>query len=454
MSAAPDVGDRPDAFVILAQTTSSLDATSAELAELRGGLSTARPEERAPLEARERALLARKRDLIDRRDTVAVDAVQLREARERARRARIARERREAAEQAAEAREAAADEAAQARATAAQVAAGGEIVPGYRTLVAPALAAPLTPYAGPAPDGDLSAHFDSYLAAKLSPLAGLGATFVAEANAVGLDPRLLVAIAGAETSFGTYGPSQAIQNPFGLGPGRSYPSWQASIQAAARNLAGPLYLGRGAVTIVQIQAIWAPNGAANDPTNLNSHWTTNVSRYYAELGGNATASVFSPTASPMASPAQAGVQLQAELPVAGTVPVPAGATASTGDSGVGPVVAQDALALVGLPYRWGGTSPETGFDGSGFVQYLYARRGVGLPRVAEAQAAVGIPVAPEALLPGDAIFFADASGYVHHEGLYLGGGMFVHSPSSGDVVKVSSLYEDHYARQYAGARRY
>jgi cell wall-associated NlpC family hydrolase len=88
------------------------------------------------------------------------------------------------------------------------------------------------------------------------------------------------------------------------------------------------------------------------------------------------------------------------------------------------------------------------------MRYLYGRRGVELPRVAEDQAAVGVPVSPDQLQAGDAIFFADATGYIHHEGMYLGGGYFIHAPRTGDVVKISSLYEGYYTQQYAGARRY
>ncbi|MEW6582508.1 MAG: C40 family peptidase, partial [Actinomycetota bacterium] len=284
-----------------------------------------------------------------------------------------------------------------------------------------------------------------------SPLTGLGATFVAEARAAGLDPRFLVAISGAETSFGTYGPAQAIHNPFGLGPHRVYATWQDAIAAAARNLAGPLYLGDGRVTIAAIQARWAPLGAANDPTNLNSNWTRGVSRFYAELGGDPTGSVFTSVTAP-ASPAP-GTQTAAERLPAPLAQGPAVAVAG-GGSGMGPQVAQDALRFLGTPYLWGGELPSTGFDCSGFMKYLYAQRGVTLPRVAEDQAAVGIPVPPQALRAGDAIFFADSTGYIHHEGMYLGGGYFIHAPKTGDVVKISSLYESYYARQYAGARRY
>jgi cell wall-associated NlpC family hydrolase len=102
---------------------------------------------------------------------------------------------------------------------------------------------------------------------------------------------------------------------------------------------------------------------------------------------------------------------------------------------------------------WGGTTPK-GFDCSGLVQYVYAKQGVTLPRVAEAQARVGVPIAPEQLQAGDAIFFADRTGYIHHEGMYIGNGMFIHAPHTGDVVKISSLYDPYYASQYAGSRRY
>jgi cell wall-associated NlpC family hydrolase len=122
-------------------------------------------------------------------------------------------------------------------------------------------------------------------------------------------------------------------------------------------------------------------------------------------------------------------------------------------SGLGAAAARAALGFLGVPYLWGGAGPG-GFDCSGLVQYVYARLGVALPRVAADQARVGASVPREALQPGDAVFFADATGYVHHEGLYIGAGRFVHAPHTGDVVKVSSLGEPYYAAEYAGARRF
>ncbi len=104
---------------------------------------------------------------------------------------------------------------------------------------------------------------------------------------------------------------------------------------------------------------------------------------------------------------------------------------------------------LGIRYRWGGASPRTGFDCSGFVMYVYAKVGVSLPHNAAAQYRYGRAVSRSALRAGDVVFF-DRLG---HEGIYLGGGRFIHAPHSGDVVKISSLRESWYARSFVGARR-
>jgi cell wall-associated NlpC family hydrolase len=119
--------------------------------------------------------------------------------------------------------------------------------------------------------------------------------------------------------------------------------------------------------------------------------------------------------------------------------------------------AQQALSIasryMGTPYKWGGSSPATGFDCSGLVQYAYGQVGVSLPRVAADQFNVGTPETRQSLQPGDIVFFRDSSGYIHHEGIYVGGGRFLHAPHTGDVVKVSSLSDPYYAQQFAGGRR-
>ena len=108
-----------------------------------------------------------------------------------------------------------------------------------------------------------------------------------------------------------------------------------------------------------------------------------------------------------------------------------------------------AQRYLGIPYRWGGASPRTGFDCSGFVMYVYAQVGVSLPHNAAAQYRYGRAVSRSELRAGDLVFF-DRLG---HNGIYLGGGRFIHSPHPGDVVKISSLRESWYARTWVGARR-
>jgi cell wall-associated NlpC family hydrolase len=106
-----------------------------------------------------------------------------------------------------------------------------------------------------------------------------------------------------------------------------------------------------------------------------------------------------------------------------------------------------AISYLGVPYRWGGASPS-GFDCSGFVEYVFAQVGVSLPHSSYAQYGYGVAVSYSQLQPGDLVFF-DGLGHV---GIYIGGGQFVHAPHTGDVVKISSM-SGWYADNYVGARR-
>ena len=113
-----------------------------------------------------------------------------------------------------------------------------------------------------------------------------------------------------------------------------------------------------------------------------------------------------------------------------------------------PAVVTVAMRYVGTPYAWGGTNPA-GFDCSGFVQYIYARLGVSLPRTVREQYGAGAPVVREALEVGDVVFFDR----LRHNGIYIGDGRFIHASRSGDTVRVSALDEDWFRQRWVGARR-
>lgn len=115
-----------------------------------------------------------------------------------------------------------------------------------------------------------------------------------------------------------------------------------------------------------------------------------------------------------------------------------GATSSTGGATGADVVA-DAQKYLGIPYVWGGTNPATGLDCSGLVQRVYADLGVTLPRVSGQQAQMGQPVASLAQAqPGDILAFGSP---VHHVGIYVGNGMMIDAPQTGDHVRVQKVWE-------------
>jgi cell wall-associated NlpC family hydrolase len=111
-------------------------------------------------------------------------------------------------------------------------------------------------------------------------------------------------------------------------------------------------------------------------------------------------------------------------------------------------VVRYARRLVGVPYRWGGSSPSSGFDCSGFVRYVFARFGVALPHSSYADYGLGRFISRWALEPGDLVFFSGLG----HVGLYVGGGRFIHAPHSGTDVEIDSL-SGSYGGGYYGARR-
>ncbi|MGY1409853.1 C40 family peptidase [Luteimonas sp. A611] len=112
------------------------------------------------------------------------------------------------------------------------------------------------------------------------------------------------------------------------------------------------------------------------------------------------------------------------------------------------------LALLGTPYRWGGNSPEGGFDCSGLVGYVFRTAlGVELPRVSRDMARDGEKVERTALVPGDLVFFGRRGKRVDHVGIYIGEGRFLHAPRTGRDVTVSQLDTGYWSGRFLQARR-
>jgi cell wall-associated NlpC family hydrolase len=113
-----------------------------------------------------------------------------------------------------------------------------------------------------------------------------------------------------------------------------------------------------------------------------------------------------------------------------------------------------ALGLVGTPYRYGGNTPESGFDCSGLVTYVYRDMlALSLPRTSRELAAIqGPKIAPDRLTAGDLVFFGN-KGNVFHVGIYVGEGRFVHAPSTGGTVRLDHLDGAYWRDHYTGAKR-
>ncbi|KJA12334.1 hydrolase [Acidovorax temperans] len=114
----------------------------------------------------------------------------------------------------------------------------------------------------------------------------------------------------------------------------------------------------------------------------------------------------------------------------------------------------NAMGFLGVPYKRGGNSAETGFDCSGFVRAIYQQTvGLVLPRRADQQAASTQVIDKKELQPGDLVFFNTMRRTFSHVGIYVGDGKFIHSPRSGSEVRVEDMRQSYWQRRFDGARR-
>lgn len=158
----------------------------------------------------------------------------------------------------------------------------------------------------------------------------------------------------------------------------------------------------------------------------------------------AAALIVTPALAPGTGTADAGTRTQ--IAVRGEERAPAG---TRGVMSAGRKAATLALRMVGTPYRYGGESPESGFDCSGLIRWSYGRFGVDVPHNAAALTGVGRAVSRHMLKTGDVLVFSGLG----HAGLYLGGGWMVHAPYSGKTVEVVHLAQTNYGSRLVSARR-
>lgn len=113
-----------------------------------------------------------------------------------------------------------------------------------------------------------------------------------------------------------------------------------------------------------------------------------------------------------------------------------------------------ARSLLGTPYHFGGDTPRTGFDCSGFVRHVYYHtQGIALPHNAKGISQNGRPIRASELRPGDLVFYNTLGRSYSHVGIYIGNGRFIHSPHSGKSVEIVDMSLDYWRGRYNGARR-
>lgn len=113
-----------------------------------------------------------------------------------------------------------------------------------------------------------------------------------------------------------------------------------------------------------------------------------------------------------------------------------------------------ALSLIGKKYKWGGETPEHGFDCSGFVRFVIGNSiNMTLPRTSMAISSVGREVTFNDLLPGDLVFFKNKRGLFAHVGIYLGDKKFIHAPQAGRTIGIDKIEANTFERRFSGARR-
>jgi murein DD-endopeptidase len=145
---------------------------------------------------------------------------------------------------------------------------------------------------------------------------------------------------------------------------------------------------------------------------------------------------------------------RAQSPVPTEPAINASSETQTESLSQGRSIVSEASKYMGIPYRWGGTSPQTGFDCSGFVQFIFRHTlNIKLPRMPVDMSRLGLRVTREELAPGDLVFFNTRGGKFTHVGIYVNDSQFIHSPMPGTRVTVSRMDSAYYRHRFTYAVR-
>jgi cell wall-associated NlpC family hydrolase len=232
---------------------------------------------------------------------------------------------------------------------------------------------------------------------------------------------------------------------------------RAAARAKARAAAAATTTGAQTTTTAVTTDVATATTTATTVTSPTTTTTTTTTTPAAATTPNAInpPAAIPPSTAPVATtpaalPPTPGTSAPTPGGSAPTPVIPPSPVIPTADLPAGhPQAAQIALQYLGVPYKWGGATPTTGFDCSGLVTYVFAQLGVFLPHFAAAQWDFGVPVTVAQLQAGDLVFF-DA---LDHVGIYLGNNEFINAPHTGSWVRIDTLDEPWYAKHYVGARR-
>jgi len=204
---------------------------------------------------------------------------------------------------------------------------------------------------------------------------------------------------------------------------------------------------------------WLPAAHLTEPLSARGERVVvdcRLTRLYADPKLDATSVELSfGTVLPVTDRAGGWVQVRTPAARLGWFPESDVAAADGGSRVTGAELLATAAGFLGLPYLWAGVSAY-GFDCSGLVHAVHRRHGVAIPRDADDQARAGESVSPDAVEPGDLLFFAydRGRGDVHHVAMYAGNATMLHAPATGRTVEIIPIETRHYAEELCAARRY